>query len=90
MLHVREARPSRGADAVAALAAVADEIDDVSALHGSGVLELFVRHGDKGSTVTDLRAEVSAATTVLARRRLRDPDAVQTLLAAIAEGVSSA
>ena len=116
VLHVREADQSLGADAVAALAAISDEIDDVYAMHGSGVLELFVRHGDKGTAVSDLRAEMSAATTVfvgddvtderafavlgpgdvgvkvgeaqtLAGHRLRDPEAVQTFLAAIADGV---
>ena len=64
MLHVREADHDLVAVAVDDLATAAARVEGASAMHGSGVLELFVRHGDKGSAVQQLRREHRAVTVV--------------------------
>ncbi len=64
VLHVREADPGLAADSVDGLAEAAGRVEGASAMSGSGVLELFVRHGDKGSAVEQLRTEHAAGTAV--------------------------
>jgi trehalose 6-phosphate phosphatase len=117
VLHVREADPRLATAAVDDLAEAVAEIHESTVMRGSGVLELFVRHGDKGTAVAELRDEVAAATTIfvgddvtderafaallpgdigvkvgdadtVAHHRLRDPEAVQAFLAAIADAVT--
>jgi trehalose-phosphatase len=79
VLHVREAAPSAGAEALEWLGPQADSVDGAHVKAGSAVLELFTRSGDKGSAMTRLRAEVDAATTVFAGDDLTDEEAFAAL-----------
>lgn len=63
VLHVREADPRRATSAMDDLAQAVAGIHESTVMSGSGVLELFVRHGDKGTAVGELRRELGAVTT---------------------------
>ena len=79
VLHVREAAPGAGAEALEWLDPQANSVEGAHVKAGSAVLELFTRSGDKGSALTRLGAEVAAATTVFVGDDLTDEEAFAAL-----------
>jgi trehalose-phosphatase len=75
VLHVRQADETAGTDALATLAAVVTTIDGVTSKAGSGVLEVFARHADKGTALIDLARRLGATTTVFVGDDLTDEEA---------------
>lgn len=75
VLHVRQAGEAAGADALASLAAAVAEIDGVTSKAGSGVLEVFARHADKGTALVELAGRLGATTTVFVGDDITDEDA---------------
>jgi trehalose-phosphatase len=75
VLHVRQADETTGADALASLAAAVAAIGGVTSKAGSGVLEVFARHADKGTALVDLARRLGATTTVFVGDDLTDEEA---------------
>jgi trehalose 6-phosphate phosphatase len=75
VLHVRQADQTAGADALASLAAAVATIDGVTSKAGSGVLEVFARHADKGTALVELAGRLGATTTVFVGDDITDEDA---------------
>jgi trehalose 6-phosphate phosphatase len=75
VLHVRQAEEAAGQRALATLAEAADAADGASSKAGSGVLEAFARHADKGSALVELAERLGATTTVFVGDDVTDEDA---------------
>ncbi len=75
VLHVRQAEPGRGHEAIDGLCAAAGQIEGAATKAGSNVLELFARHADKGTALLRLAGELGAATTVFVGDDVTDEDA---------------
>lgn len=75
VLHVRQADHSSGSIALLELAEIARRFDGATVKAGSGVLEAFARHTDKGTALTALAADLGAATTVFLGDDLTDEEA---------------
>ena len=79
VLHVREADDASGANAIEELVAALRSIDGATTKAGSGVLEAFARHADKGTALVALGAERGVATTVFVGDDVTDEDAFARL-----------
>ncbi|HYN32739.1 MAG TPA: trehalose-phosphatase [Ilumatobacteraceae bacterium] len=79
VLHVRQADPALGREALDSLRSGADRVDGASVKAGSNVLELFTRHADKGTAIMALGARLGAATTVFVGDDITDEDAFARL-----------
>ena len=79
VLHVREADDASGANAIEELVAAALRIAGATTKAGSGVLEAFARHADKGTALVALGAERGVATTVFVGDDVTDEDAFARL-----------
>lgn len=75
VLHVRQADDSAGTIALAELADAARRLDGATVKAGSGVLETFARHTDKGTALTSLASDLGAITTVFLGDDLTDEEA---------------
>jgi trehalose 6-phosphate phosphatase len=75
VLHVRQADAERGRHALDGLRSDAEGIAGATAKPGSNVLELFARHGDKGTALMHLAHQLGAATTVFVGDDVTDEDA---------------
>ncbi len=81
VLHVRQADDSSGAIALLELADIAREFDGATVKAGSGVLEAFARHTDKGTALAALASDLGAVTTVFVGDDLTDEEAFAHLSA---------
>lgn len=79
VLHVRQAGGERGRAALDHLREEASHVDGASMKAGSGVLELFARHADKGGAMLELADRLHAATTVFVGDDVTDEDAFALL-----------
>jgi trehalose-phosphatase len=75
VLHVRQADDTSGAIALLELAEVTRRLEGATVKAGSGVLEAFARHTDKGTALTALASALGAATTVFLGDDLTDEEA---------------
>ena len=75
VLHVRQADESAGATALLEFADVARRLDGATVKAGSGVLEAFARHTDKGTALMALASDLGAVTTVFLGDDLTDEEA---------------
>ena len=75
VLHVRQADDESGATALLELADVAGRLDGATVKAGSGVLEAFARHTDKGTALMALASDLGVATTVFLGDDLTDEEA---------------
>jgi trehalose 6-phosphate phosphatase len=75
VLHVRQADDSAGTIALAELADAARRLDGATVKAGSGVLEAFARHTDKGTALMALASDLAAVTTVFLGDDLTDEEA---------------
>lgn len=64
VLHVREARPERGARSAAELRELAEDITGAHVKPGHGVVELLTRATSKAVAIAELRAELGAGSVV--------------------------
>lgn len=81
VLHVRQADDAAGAMALLELADVARKLDGATVKAGSGVLEAFARHTDKGTALMALASDLGAVTTVFLGDDLTDEEAFAHLSA---------
>ncbi len=79
VLHVREADDASAAAALAELTDDAGAIDGATTKAGSGVLEAFARHADKGSALVELADRLGVATTVFIGDDVTDEEAFARL-----------
>ncbi len=79
VLHVRQADPRAGADALGALRSAAADLDGVTATPGDQVLELFARPASKGRAMGLLRERHHPATMVYVGDDVTDEDAFRAL-----------
>jgi trehalose-phosphatase len=79
VLHVRQADDSSGAIALHELADVAHGFEGATVKAGSGVLEAFARHADKGTALMTLASDVGTVTTVFLGDDLTDEEAFARL-----------
>ncbi len=79
VLHVRQANEAEGTAAIAGLVEALSSIDGASIKAGSGVLEVFARHADKGTALVALGDRLGVATTVFVGDDLTDEDAFARL-----------
>ena len=75
VLHVRQADDAAGRVALAEVAERVEAVDGATTKAGSGVLEAFARHADKGTALVGLAARLGAATTVFVGDDVTDEDA---------------
>jgi trehalose-phosphatase len=75
VLHVRQADDSAGTIALLELADIARGLDGATVKAGSGVLEAFARHTDKGTALMALTSDLGAVTTVFLGDDLTDEEA---------------
>jgi trehalose 6-phosphate phosphatase len=75
VLHVRQADDTSAAIALRELAEVARTFDGATVKAGSGVLEAFARHTDKGTALMALASDLAAVTTVFLGDDLTDEEA---------------
>lgn len=75
VLHVRQADGSTAATALDELADIARRFDGAAVKAGSGVLETFARHTDKGTALMALASDLGAVTTVFLGDDLTDEEA---------------
>jgi trehalose 6-phosphate phosphatase len=75
VLHVRQADEASGAEALAMLADAAERAHGATSKAGSGVLEVFARHADKGSALVELADRLGAVTTVFVGDDVTDEEA---------------
>jgi len=78
-VHIRQADPVTGAEALDWLAPRAGSIEGADVKAGSDVLELFTRSADKGRAMTRLSAELYVSTTVFVGDDITDEDAFAAL-----------
>ena len=79
VLHVRQAEPEAARQALAEFGAALTAIDGSSVKAGSGVLEAFARHGDKGLALREVADRVGATTIVFVGDDVTDEDAFARL-----------
>jgi trehalose-phosphatase len=79
VLHVRQADDTAGDAALVEVADHAERIDGATTKAGSGVLEAFARHADKGSALVELGERLGAATTIFLGDDVTDEDAFAQL-----------
>jgi trehalose-phosphatase len=79
VLHVRQADPTRGIEALADLQRNAVAVEGATTKFGNGVLELFARPADKGVALIGLAGELGALTTVFVGDDTTDEDAFTRL-----------
>lgn len=79
VLHVRQADDAAGQRSVAALVHAITAIDGATMKAGSGVLEAFARHADKGSALVELGRRLGVATTVFVGDDVTDEEAFAEL-----------
>jgi trehalose-phosphatase len=79
VLHVRQADNASGSIALLELADVARGFDGATVKAGSGVLEAFARHTDKGTALIALATDLGAVTTVFLGDDLTDEEAFTRL-----------
>jgi trehalose-phosphatase len=79
VLHVRQADASAATSAIAGFADAVASIGDATSKRGSGVLEAFARHADKGTALVALGARLGVATTVFVGDDITDEDAFAQL-----------
>jgi len=79
VLHVRQAEEAAGRVAIAALTDAIASIDGATTKAGSGVLEAFARHADKGTALVELGRRLAVATTVFVGDDVTDEDAFAQL-----------
>ncbi len=79
VLHVRQADPALGREALAQLRSRADHVSGAASKAGSNVLELFTRHADKGTALVEFGSELDAGTTVFVGDDVTDEDAFARL-----------
>lgn len=75
VLHVRQAGSAAGPAALAALADAIASIDGATTKAGSGVLEAFARHADKGTALVEVGRRLGAATILFVGDDVTDEDA---------------
>lgn len=75
VLHVRQADDSAGTIALAELADAARRLDGATVKAGSGVLEAFARHTDKGTALMALASDLGVVTTAFLGDDLTDEEA---------------
>ncbi len=81
VLHVRQADDDAGKIALAEVAARVEGVDGATTKAGSGVLEAFARHADKGTALAALASDLGAVTTVFVGDDLTDEEAFAHLSA---------
>lgn len=79
VLHIRQADPTRGMDAVTDLVRNAGDVEGATSKLGNGILELFARPADKGVALLGLAGELGALTTVFVGDDTTDEDAFDRL-----------
>ncbi len=79
VLHVRQADDEHGPLAIAALIDAVASIEGASTKAGSGVLEAFARHADKGTALVELGERLGAATTIFVGDDITDEEAFSRL-----------
>ena len=79
VLHVRQADEAAGPVAIASLIDAITTIDGATTKAGSGVLEAFARHADKGTALVELGRRLAVATTVFVGDDVTDEDAFAQL-----------
>lgn len=79
VLHVRQADDAAGSHALADFADAAGEVEGATTKAGSGVLEAFARHADKGSALVELGRRLGVATTVFVGDDVTDEEAFARL-----------
>jgi len=79
VLHVRQADEAAGPAAIASLIDAITTIDGATTKAGSGVLEAFARHADKGTALVELGRRLAVATTVFVGDDVTDEDAFAQL-----------
>jgi trehalose 6-phosphate phosphatase len=79
VLHVRQADDAAGRRALADFADAADEVEGAATKAGSGVLEAFARHADKGSALVELGARFDVATMLFVGDDVTDEEAFARL-----------
>jgi len=79
VLHVRQADEAAGPAAIVSLIDAISSIDGATTKAGSGVLEAFARHADKGTALVELGRRLAVATTVFVGDDLTDEDAFAQL-----------
>jgi trehalose-phosphatase len=79
VLHVRQADEAAGEQALAELADAAGEVEGATTKAGSGVLEAFARHADKGSAIVELARRLGVATTLFVGDDVTDEEAFARL-----------
>ncbi len=75
VLHVRQADDAAGDAALAGLDELVEGVEGASTKAGSGVLEAFARHADKGTALVALGDELGVAATVFVGDDVTDEDA---------------
>ena len=75
VLHVRQADDSAGTIALAELADAARRLDGATVKAGSGVLEAFARHTDKGTALMALASDLGVVSTAFLGDDLTDEEA---------------
>ncbi len=75
VLHVRQADDAAGEVALTRLSEAVEAIDGAATKAGSGVLEAFARHADKGTALVALGERLGVATTVFVGDDVTDEDA---------------
>jgi trehalose 6-phosphate phosphatase len=79
VLHVRQAGDAAGSRSLEELADAVGRIDGATTKAGSGVLEAFARHADKGSALVELARRLGIATTVFVGDDVTDEEAFARL-----------
>jgi len=79
VLHVRQADDVAGPAAIVVLIDAITSIDGATTKAGSGVLEAFARHADKGTALVELGRRLGVATTVFVGDDVTDEDAFAQL-----------
>jgi trehalose-phosphatase len=79
VLHVREADADAATSALADLAEAIDAVEGATGKAGSGVLEAFARHADKGSALVALAEQLGTVTTVFVGDDITDEEAFARL-----------
>jgi trehalose-phosphatase len=79
VLHVRQAEDEAGRVALGDLAHAAGEVEGAATKAGSGVLEAFARHADKGTALVELGDRLGVATTVFVGDDVTDEEAFTRL-----------
>ncbi len=79
VLHVRQATEASGPAALAELTDEVGRIAGATTKAGSGVLEAFARHADKGTALVELGRRLGVATTVFVGDDVTDEEAFARL-----------